>query len=86
MSNNKNVLAFKSPPLLNKESILNFGQYKNNSVSEVMKYDASYLVYLAEKEIVRFEAWLPDDIHELVNEQDDWEDEGPSLDDIYSIY
>ena len=66
----KNSLSFKKTPLLNKSSRLTFGQYKGQTVGEVMKFDASYLVWLAENGIVQFEAWLLDDLYELEEEQD----------------
>ena len=65
-----NALSFKKTPLLNKSSRLTFGQYKGQSVGEIMAFDASYLVWLAEKEIIQFEAWLLDDIYELALERE----------------
>lgn len=89
MSKN-NVLGYEKPAPLNKTSILNFGQYKGESLGEVIKYDASYLLWAIEKEIIDVEPFLYDEICELENEQDVYGDywaaqhpDRPFSDDLY---
>lgn len=69
MTEKKNALGFRRPLLLNQTSILNFGQYKGESLGDVMKYDAQYLLWAIKKGIIDVEPWLLDDIIDASYEQ-----------------
>ena len=72
----KNALGFSKPQPLNPTSILDFGKYKGQSIGEVMKFDASYLLWAIDKEIIDVEPYLLDDILDAETEQDDGYDDG----------
>ena len=65
----KNALGFNKPQPLNMTSILNFGKYKGQSIGEVLKFDASYLLWAIDKEIIDIEPHLLDDIWDAEQEQ-----------------
>lgn len=66
----KDAFGYDGAQPLNKTSILNFGKYEGDSIGEVMKFDASYLLWAIEKKIFDVEPWLYDEIEELADEQD----------------
>ena len=61
----KNALGFISDKkvIANKTTILHFGQYKGQSVAEVMRFDASYLLWA----IDNVDSFDIDDVH-LIDE------------------
>ncbi len=70
MDENKNALGFKKPVLANETTRLDFGKYKGETVGEVMKKDAGYLLWALDKNILDVEPHVLDDISELAEEQD----------------
>lgn len=55
---------FKQPTMMNKTSVFDFGKYKNNSLGEVMKFDASYILWCIEQGLIDVAPYLYDEIDE----------------------
>jgi len=74
MMMSENVLSFREPKMYTRETVFDFGQYKKETLGDVLKYDASYLIWLIENNVIDVDIDLMGEIEDANYKQGDDED------------